>query len=296
MRVETDEQSGFCFGVVYAIEMAEDYLAEHDHLYCLGDIVHNDMEVKRLQAKGLRIIYHEDLPNLQNETVLIRAHGEAPETYQTAIANNITLVDASCPIVLKLQNRVRNAYDGQQSQIVIYGKPGHAEIAGLKGQTDQTATVVTSVDDLDQIDLSVPIDLFSQTTKSPDKFNEIRDELVRRGATVEAHDTICRQVSKREPQLRNFAASYDVIVFVAGKKSSNGKVLAEVCRSVNPSTYLVSTAEEVDFDWFAQAESVGVCGATSTPQWQIQQVRDTIANGEVTEPPFEQATRLENMI
>jgi 4-hydroxy-3-methylbut-2-enyl diphosphate reductase len=296
MRVETDEQSGFCFGVVYAIEMAEDYLAEHDHLYCLGDIVHNDMEVKRLQAQGLRIIYHEDLPNLQNETVLIRAHGEAPETYKIAIENNITLVDASCPIVLKLQNRVRSAYEGQQTQIVIYGKPGHAEIAGLKGQTDQKATVITSMEDLDQLDLSIPIDLFSQTTKSTDKFYEIRDELERRGATVEAHDTICRQVSKREPQLRNFAASYDVIVFVAGKKSSNGKVLCEVCRAVNPSTYFVSTAEEVDFSWFAGAESVGVCGATSTPQWQIQQVRDTIEAGQVTAPPFEQATRLENML
>jgi len=279
LEVTIDQQSGFCFGVVYAIEMAEDFLAEAGHLYCLGDIVHNDEEVARLKAKGLEIIDHERLNQLRNTTVLIRAHGEPPSTYLKALENNITLIDASCPVVLKLQNRVRNAHD-EAAQIVIYGKPGHAEVNGLVGQTLGEAVVITGVEDLDKLDYSRPIQLFSQTTKSTDKFYQLKAEIERR---VQAHqqefkanDTICRQVSNREPQLTEFAAQYDVIVFVAGKKSSNGKVLHDVCKAVNPETYFVSSPEELNPDWFAHARTVGICGATSTPMWLMENVKTAI--------------------
>lgn len=273
--VEIDPQSGFCFGVVYAIEMAEDFLDEHGSLYCLGDIVHNDREVARLQAKGLKIITHDDLQHLHDTTVLIRAHGEPPSTYELAIRNRITLVDASCPVVLKLQNRVRKAYDDAE-QIVIYGKHGHAEVNGLVGQTHGEATVVMTPEELDGLDLSRPIALFSQTTKSTASFYALAQELRNRGATVEANDTICRQVSNREPQLARFAPQHDVVVFVAGKKSSNGKVLFEVCRSVNPNTYFVSDASELDPAWFVGAQRVGICGATSTPQWLMEDVKQAV--------------------
>lgn len=277
--VEIDPQSGFCFGVVYAIEMAEDFLEENGSLYCLGDIVHNDQEVARLQAKGLKIIGHEDLATLHDTTVLIRAHGEPPSTYQTAIQNRITLVDASCPVVLKLQNRVRKAYD-DDDQIVIYGKHGHAEVNGLVGQTNGEATVVMTHDELAQLDLTKPIALFSQTTKSTANFYALAEELRSRGATVETNDTICRQVSNREPQLAKFAPQYDVVVFVAGKKSSNGKVLFEVCRSVNPRTYFVSDTTELNPEWFAGAHRIGICGATSTPQWQMEDVKRVLLAGQ----------------
>lgn len=275
MHVTVDENSGFCFGVVYAIEMAEDFLQENGQLYCLGDIVHNDMEVERLQAKGLQTINHDDLKQLRDATVLIRAHGEPPETYLTAIENNITLIDASCPVVLKLQNRVRKSVD-DETQIVIYGKPGHAEVNGLLGQTANKATVITTLEDIDKLDLSKPIQLFSQTTKSTAKFYAIKQELLKRGAELKANDTICRQVSNREPQLEKFAAEHDVIIFVAGKKSSNGKVLCGVCKSVNPRTHFISTLQELDFAWLEGAETVGVCGATSTPQWLMDKVKATI--------------------
>jgi 4-hydroxy-3-methylbut-2-enyl diphosphate reductase len=255
--------------------MAEDYLENHEVLYCLGDIVHNDMEVRRLEAKGLQIIDHEKLSDLHNATVLIRAHGEPPETYQTAIDNNLTLVDASCPVVLKLQNRVRKAYDDDY-QIVIYGKPGHAEVKGLMGQTQKDAILITGMDDLDKLDLSRPIQLFSQTTKSTDNFYAIREELLRRGAELKANDTICRQVSNREPQLRQFAAEYDAIVFVAGKKSSNGKVLYGVCKEVNPNSHFISTLDELDMSVLEGAQSVGICGATSTPQWLMEETKQLI--------------------
>jgi 4-hydroxy-3-methylbut-2-enyl diphosphate reductase len=273
-HVEIDPQSGFCFGVVYAIAMAEDVLDETGHLYCLGDIVHNDEEVARLAAKGLRIIEHRDLETLRDTTVLIRAHGEPPSTYETAIRNNLTLVDASCPVVLKLQNRVRKAADNEEPrQIVIYGKPGHAEVNGLLGQLGGNAIVVSSLEELDGIDISKPIELFSQTTKSTANFYALRDELERRGATVEWNDTICRQVSNREPQLERFAAQYDAIVFVSGKKSSNGKVLHDVCKRINPRTYFVSNPSELQPEWFEGVQSVGICGATSTPQWVMEQVQ-----------------------
>lgn len=279
LNVTIDDNSGFCFGVVYAIEMAEDHLDEHGQLYCLGDIVHNDEEVTRLRKKGLQIITHDDLRSLRDTTVLIRAHGEPPETYALALENNITLIDASCPVVLKLQNRVRGAVE-PGTQIIIYGKEGHAEVNGLVGQTDGQAIVISSMADLDKLDYSRPIQLFSQTTKSTDNFYAIKAEIERRIATYQqafkANDTICRQVSNREPQLREFAAHYDVVVFVSGKKSSNGKVLYEVCRAVNPRSHFVSSPADLAAHWFEGCKTVGVCGATSTPLWLMEEVSRAI--------------------
>ncbi len=280
MIVKIDDNSGFCFGVVYAIQMAEDELEENQQLYCLGDIVHNDIEVKRLTDKGLKIINHEDLQNLHDCTVLIRAHGEPPETYLTALQNNINLLDASCPVVLKLQNRVKTAYDKlpeAKSQIVIFGIPGHAEVNGLMGQTDKNAIIITTEADLTKIDYSKPIILFSQTTKSTDKFYKIKQLIEERAAlvgnlNVSANDTICRQVSNREPQLKIFSVKHDVIIFVGGKKSSNGKVLFQVCKEANANTYFISSADELNADWFTNCESVGICGATSTPLWLMENV------------------------
>lgn len=275
LHVTIDKDSGFCFGVVYAIDMAEEILGEDGYLYCLGDIVHNDEEVARLKAKGLRIISHSELPNLQNEKVLIRAHGEAPETYKTALENNITLIDASCPVVLKLQNRIKTSFDSDE-KILIFGKHGHAEVIGLQGQTKNEAIVFQDIAELDSVDLPSSFTLYSQTTKSVDRFYEIKDELIRRGYEVKANDTICRQVSNRYEDLGNFAKQYDKIVFVSGKKSSNGKVLFDVCKNVNPNTFFVSDAEELDPQLFGANETVGVCGATSTPMWLMEKIKDTI--------------------
>jgi 4-hydroxy-3-methylbut-2-enyl diphosphate reductase len=269
LHVTIDKDSGFCFGVVYAIDMAEEILGEDGYLYCLGDIVHNDEEVARLKAKGLRIISHSELPNLQNEKVLIRAHGEAPETYKTALENNITLIDASCPVVLKLQNRIKTSFDSDE-KILIFGKHGHAEVIGLQGQTKNEAIVFQDIAELDSVDLPSSFTLYSQTTKSVDRFYEIKDELIRRGYEVKANDTICRQVSNRYEDLGNFAKQYDKIVFVSGKKSSNGKVLFDVCKNVNPNTFFVSDAEELDPQLFGTNETVGICGATSTPMWLME--------------------------
>ncbi|GIV44733.1 MAG: 4-hydroxy-3-methylbut-2-enyl diphosphate reductase [Bacteroidia bacterium] len=280
LSVTIDQQSGFCFGVVYAIQMAEDFLENHDTLYCLGDIVHNDLEVNRLKAKGLKIIHHEDLKNLKNTSVLIRAHGEPPSTYQIALENNIELIDASCPVVLKLQNRVRNAYEGN-TQIIIFGKPGHAEVNGLLGQTHNQAIVITSIEDLDSanIDYSKPIQFFSQTTKSTAKFYQIKQEIEKRSQKeFKANDTICRQVSNREPQLNKFARNFDVIIFIAGKKSSNGKVLYEVCKQANPHSYFISSVDEIQKEWFYNIKTVGICGATSTPMWQMEEAKQWIEN------------------
>ena len=275
-EITIDPQSGFCFGVVYAISMAEDYLKEHSSLFCLGDIVHNDLEVKRLQEKGLKVIQTSDLPELHDCTVLIRAHGEPPETYRIALENNIELIDASCPVVLKLQNRIRNAYQ-EDAQIVILGKEGHAEVNGLVGQTNGTAVIISDVQDLEKLDYSKPISFFSQTTKSTAKFYALKAEIERRSQQVKANDTICRQVSNREPQLETFAARFDVVIFVSGKKSSNGKVLFEVCKSVNPQTYFISSIEEMNPDWFpASVKTVGICGATSTPLWQMEAAKSWI--------------------
>lgn len=273
--VDIDKDSGFCFGVVYAIDMAEEILAEDGYLYCLGDIVHNDEEVSRLKAKGLRIIDHAVLPTLQNEKVLIRAHGEAPETYRTALENNITLIDASCPVVLKLQNRIKTSFD-QEEKILIFGKHGHAEVIGLQGQTNNEALVFQDIAELDDAELPGSFTLYSQTTKSVDKFYAIKDELIRRGYEVKANDTICRQVSNRYEDLGTFARQYDKIVFVSGKKSSNGKVLFDVCQQANPASYFISDVAELDAAVFNANDRVGICGATSTPMWLMKEVKASL--------------------
>lgn len=275
LSVSIDKDSGFCFGVVYAIDMAEEILEEDGYLYCLGDIVHNDKEVVRLKDKGLRIIGHEDLPNLKNEKVLIRAHGEAPETYKIALENNITLIDASCPVVLKLQNRIKTTFD-EKEKVLIFGKHGHAEVIGLQGQTNGEAIVFQDIAELDHVDLPQKFTLYSQTTKSTDKFYEIKEELLNRGYDVRANDTICRQVSSRYEDLGTFAQGYDKIVFVAGKKSSNGKVLYDVCLKANPNTYFISDPSELDATIFQENDRVGICGATSTPMWLMENVRDEL--------------------
>jgi len=275
LQVTIDKDSGFCFGVVYAIDMAEEILDRDGYLYCLGDIVHNDEEVARLKAKGLRIISHGELQGLKNEKVLIRAHGEAPETYRTALENSITLIDASCPVVLKLQNRIKTSHD-ENEKILIFGKHGHAEVIGLQGQTNNEALVFQDIDELDGAELPAQFTLYSQTTKSVDRFYAIKEELINRGYEVKANDTICRQVSNRYEDLGTFAAQFDKVIFVSGKKSSNGKVLFDVCKKVNPNTYFISGPEELDAHAFADNETIGICGATSTPMWLMRKVKETI--------------------
>ncbi|ALW86503.1 4-hydroxy-3-methylbut-2-enyl diphosphate reductase [Hymenobacter sedentarius] len=277
LSVRIDPNSGFCFGVIYAIQMAEDLLDEQGYLYCLGDIVHNDEEVQRLEARGLRIICHNKLAELRDEAVLIRAHGEPPATYQMAMENNLTLIDASCPVVLKLQNRIKTSYD-KQEKIFIYGKHGHAEVLGLLGQTSGNAVVFENLDELLSHELPENITLYSQTTKSTNSFYNIKNELEGRGFQVNANDTICRQVSNRDKDLRRFAAQFDQIVFVSGTKSSNGKVLYQVCLETNPQTHFISNVAEIQPNWFLPGQSVGICGATSTPMWLMEQVRDRLLN------------------
>lgn len=272
LKVDIDVNSGFCFGVVYAIEIAEDILELEHELYCLGDIVHNDEEVKRLQKKGLKIIDHEALKNLYNAKVLIRAHGEPPATYQLAMSNNLELIDASCPVVLKLQNRIKNSFD-KKEQIYIYGKHGHAEVVGLLGQTNNEAVVFQDIEELDLETLPKEITLYSQTTKSTDKFYEINQILQENGISVKTNDTICRQVSNRDKELREFAKKFDVIVFVSGTKSSNGKVLYKICSDQNPRSHFVSSIADVKSEWFGKNESIGICGATSTPMWLMEEIK-----------------------
>ena len=277
LQVTIDQDSGFCFGVVYAIDMAEEILADEGYLYCLGDIVHNDEEVERLKVKGLRIIEHADLKNLFNEKVLIRAHGEAPDTYRIALENNITLIDASCPVVLKLQNRIKTSYDSNE-KILIFGKHGHAEVIGLEGQTNNEALVFQDIAELDKVVLPHNITLYSQTTKSMDKFYKVKDELISRGYDLKANDTICRQVSNRDKDLPKFATRFNKIIFVSGRKSSNGKVLFEVCRKHNLHTYFITSAAELERSMFYPDDTVGIAGATSTPMWLMQDVKAVIEN------------------
>ncbi len=279
LHIVIDKHSGFCFGVVYAIEIAERYLEKHDYLYCLGDIVHNDEEVQRLRNKGLRIIDHDTLRTLRNETVLIRAHGEPPSTYQVALKNNLTLLDASCPVVLKLQNRVRKSYERKDpdQQVVVYGKVEHAEVKGIVGQIGGDGMVIQSLDEVDTLPLPSKVILFSQTTKSTRSYYALREKLESKGVHVQFNDTICRQVSNRDVHLRQFARQYDKVIFVAGRKSSNGKVLYEVAREVNPATYFVSHPDEIQRSWFSPNDRVGICGATSTPQWLMEKVRNMLA-------------------
>lgn len=283
MKVEIDSNSGFCFGVVTAINKAEEELNSSGQLYCLGDIVHNTREVERLQEKGLETITHQDLEHLKDVKVLLRAHGEPPKTYETAGRNNIEIIDATCPVVLQLQRRIKKTYDdsveierggGKKPLIVIYGKNGHAEVNGLVGQTNGEAVVIQDKAGLDNLDLTRDIILYSQTTKSLEGFREIVEEISKRKkeGKFEYYDTICRQVSNRMNKMKEFAASHDVVFFVSGAKSSNGKVLYEMCKAVNPSTYLISDESELDISLLEGAESVGVCGATSTPLWLMEKV------------------------
>ncbi|MBD5329132.1 MAG: 4-hydroxy-3-methylbut-2-enyl diphosphate reductase [Bacteroides sp.] len=287
--IEIDENSGFCFGVVTAIEKAEAELERSGSLHCLGDIVHNASEVERLQQRGLDTITHADLKGLHDATVLLRAHGEPPSTYEQARRNNITVIDATCPVVLQLQKRIKTAYDESRGRlergeiremplILIYGKEGHAEVNGLVGQTEGEATVIQNVGDLDALDLSRDILLYSQTTKSLDGFRNIVSEIKKRktGGDFKYFDTICRQVANRLDGLREFAATHDAVVFVCGAKSSNGKVLFEECKKVNPRTFLVSDEDNLDIEPLRGAERIGICGATSTPRWLMQRIAEII--------------------
>lgn len=282
VQIDIDRDSGFCFGVVTAIRKAEDELRRSGRLYCLGDIVHNSDEVERLKEKGLVTITHDDLEHLHDVKVLLRAHGEPPSTYAVARRNNIEIIDATCPVVLQLQRRIKASYDSDsQPQIVIYGKVGHAEVNGLVGQTAGEAIVVERPEDLDLIDNSRDTALYSQTTKSLDGFRRVSEAIADRltdGVRFDAYDTICRQVAGRVDKVRKYAASRSVVLFVSGKKSSNGRILYEQCREVNPATHLISNADEIHPEWFVAEglTSVGICGATSTPRWLMEHVAERV--------------------
>lgn len=282
MIVEIDKGSGFCFGVVNAINHAEKELVNTDVLYCLGDIVHNSLEVERLEAMGLRTIDHDDFTRLKDVKVLLRAHGEPPSTYKVAQENHIQIVDATCPVVLQLQKRIHRCYQETQNshtQLVIYGKKGHAEVNGLVGQTEGTAIVVEKVDDLDRLDFTRDIALFSQTTKSLDGFRQVVAEIEKRIAPnvqFNYYDTICRQVANRLPNIQKFAAEHDWVYFVAGKKSSNGKMLFEECRKANPHSCFISSAEEITDPLPDFVSTVGICGATSTPKWLMEKIAEKV--------------------
>ncbi len=280
IHIEIDSSSGFCFGVTTAIKKAEEELAKGNTLYCLGDIVHNGMEVERLHARGLITINHEQLKQLHDVKVLLRAHGEPPETYETARRNNIEIIDATCPVVLQLQRRIKKQYDANpEAQIVIFGKNGHAEVLGLVGQTHSKAIVIEKLEDVRLLDFSRDIYLYSQTTKSLDEFRRIIDYIqshISPDATFKSFDTICRQVANRMPNIAAFAARHDIILFVCGRKSSNGKVLFSKCKSVNPNSYLIEGPDEIESSWIEGVTTVGICGATSTPKWLMEQCRDSI--------------------
>ncbi len=292
MQIKIDDKAGFCFGVVKAIGTAEEQLSHNKTLYCLGDIVHNNAEVHRLNQKGLQVIDHEHLKSLRGKKVLIRAHGEPPSTYRLAEEMGIELIDATCPIVLALQQRIRKGYDEMRSltpmgQVVIFGKPGHAEVIGLCGQTDNTAIVVSSPDDLAGIDFDRPIRLYSQTTKSKEDFSllikNIESKIKQRHPAIDegrfvAYNTICNRVANRAQELETFANSVNIVLFVSGKGSSNGHYLYEYCKKVQPNTHLISDVEELDYGWFAGVERVGITGATSTPRWLMEAVAQAIDN------------------
>ena len=282
MEIRIDDNAGYCFGVVKAIGAAEEELSRDGRLYCLGDIVHNSAEVERLRNQGLEVIDHQRLSELSGSKVLIRAHGEPPSTYRTAEQLGIHLVDATCPIVLALQQRIRKGYDEmcrQGGQIVIFGKPGHAEVVGLTGQTDGTAVIASSPDDLKAIDFTRPIRLYSQTTKSREEYQQLIANIqahLPQEADFVAYDTICNRVANRALELETFACSVDVLLFVAGANSSNGHYLYEYCRKVQPRTYFISDVADLQREWFKDAESVGITGATSTPRWLMEQVKTKI--------------------
>ena len=284
IEIEIDSGSGFCFGVTTAIKKAEEELAAGKTLYCLGDIVHNGMEVDRLHSHGLVTINHDDLKELHDVKVLLRAHGEPPETYELAKKNNIEIIDATCPVVLALQRRIKKQYDGNpEAQTVIFGKNGHAEVLGLVGQTHSEAIVVENVEDVKRLDFNRDIYLYSQTTKSLDEFNRIIayiQEHISPEANFRSFDTICRQVSNRIPNIKEFASQHELILFVSGQKSSNGKVLFNVCKSVNPNSILIEKPEEIDFERLRGVKTIGICGATSTPKWLMEECRDAILSHE----------------
>ncbi|AGB28850.1 (E)-4-hydroxy-3-methyl-but-2-enyl pyrophosphate reductase [Prevotella dentalis DSM 3688] len=280
VQIEIDGGSGFCFGVTTAIKKAEEELAAGKKLYCLGDIVHNGMEVDRLHSNGLITINHDQLRELHDVKVLLRAHGEPPETYELARRNNIEIIDATCPVVLALQSRIKKQFtNNPQAQIVIFGKNGHAEVLGLVGQTQSKAIVVERVEDVKRLDFGRDIYLYSQTTKSLDEFHRIIDYIqqhISPKAKFRSFDTICRQVANRMPNIAEFATKHDLILFVSGRKSSNGKVLFKECLSVNPNSYQIESADEINFDWLQNVHTIGICGATSTPKWLMEECRDAI--------------------
>ena len=281
LKVEIDPGSGFCNGVVRAVKRAEDYLSLHGRLYCLGAIVHNSAELDRLVGKGLEILDMEGFRALHDDTVMIRAHGEPPSTYETAKASGIEIIDCTCPVVLALQRKVREVYSEislNGGQVVIFGKKGHAEVNGLVGQTGGAAIVVGGPDELDKIDFSRPLALFSQTTKDPEEYALLASEVRRRRPDAQVFNTICRQVASRHKSLVSFAKSHDVIIFVSGRESSNGKVLFDLCRSVNPRCFMVEDASGLRGDMFRDGDSVGICGATSTPQWQLEEAASGISS------------------
>ena len=284
-NIEIDKESGFCFGVTTAIRKAEEELSKGTPLYCLGDIVHSGQECERLKAMGLVTINHEEYAKLKNVKVLLRAHGEPPETYRIAAENNIEIIDATCPVVLRLQKRIKQEYTSKESerekQIVIYGKNGHAEVLGLVGQTNGEAIVIEKIDEVNKMDLNKDVRLYSQTTKSLDEFRQIVSYIeknINPSASFQYFDTICRQVANRMPNIRRFAASHDVILFVCGQKSSNGKILYHECKEVNPRTYQVDRPEDICKCWFENAKSIGICGATSTPKWLMDKCKNAIIN------------------
>ena len=280
LQIEIDNGSGFCFGVTTAIGKAEEELSHSDSLYCLGDIVHNERECDRLRDLGLQTINHTTFSELRGGKVLLRAHGEPPQTYKQAEENNIEIIDATCPVVLQLQRRIKRKYDSpDRPLIVIYGKRGHAEVLGLVGQTNGEAIVIENLEEAESLDFTRDICLFSQTTKSLEGFQRIVEYItthIQAPATFEYFDTICRQVANRLPNIREFAARHDVVIFVCGLKSSNGKVLYEECKKVNEQSYMVDEPETIQPEWFNNAQTVGICGATSTPKWLMEACRDTI--------------------
>ena len=283
LQIEIDNNSGFCFGVTTAIKKAEEELAQGRPLYCLGDIVHNGMECDRLREMGLITINHDEMRELHDVKVLLRAHGEPPETYELARRNNIEIIDATCPVVLQLQKRIKEKFlegqGGVTPQIVIFGKKGHAEVLGLVGQTQSTAIVIESFDEVKKLDFSRDIYLYSQTTKSLDEFHRIIDYIqshMASGVTFKSFDTICRSVANRMPNISQFAAKHDLILFVCGRKSSNGKVLYNECLRVNPNTHLVEDPQEIQKEWLEGIQTVGICGATSTPRWLMEQCSEAI--------------------
>ena len=280
LQIEIDNGSGFCFGVTTAIQKAEEELAAGKTLYCLGDIVHNGMECERLKQLGLVTINHEEMSRLHGVKVLLRAHGEPPSTYELARENDIEIIDATCPVVLQLQRRIKRQYDAcPEAQIVIFGKPGHAEVLGLVGQTESKAIVIANVEEVKRLDFTRDIYLYSQTTKSLDEFHRIIEyiqEHISPDATFKSFDTICRQVANRMPNISAFASRHDLVLFVCGRKSSNGKVLFNECKSVNPNSHLIEGPEEIKKEWLEGVNTIGICGATSTPKWLMEQCRDAI--------------------